>query len=72
MNFTEQIGRPAMFLLIDFATAFDFATDFGFISLQFMSKDLEFFNFDEDIKSWIKNFYNNIQSCVTVNGHLSE
>ena len=33
---------------------------------------LNFFNFGNDFKQWIKVFYKNIQSCVIVNGHLSE
>jgi hypothetical protein len=36
INFTEQNGRPAMLLFIDFAT------DFDSISWQFMSKVLDF------------------------------
>ena len=31
-----------------------------------------FFNFCEDFKNWIKVFYKNVQSCVIVNGHLSD
>ena len=33
---------------------------------------LVFFNFGNDFKQWIKVFYKNLQSCVIVNGHLSE
>ena len=37
------------------------------LSEKFMEKCLTFFNFKENIKSWIKTFYNNIKSTVIVN-----
>lgn len=66
MCYTEQNKCPSMLLLIDFATAFDS------VSWKFMAQVLDFFNFGKDIKSWINMFYKDIQSCVTVNGHLSD
>jgi Reverse transcriptase (RNA-dependent DNA polymerase) len=66
MTYTEQAKAPGMLLLIDFAAAFDS------LSWDFLSKVLDFFKFGEDIKSWIKLFYYNILSCITINGHLSE
>ena len=33
---------------------------------------MDFFNFGEDFKNWIKLFYKNILPCVIVNGHLSD
>jgi hypothetical protein len=66
MYYTERNNIPGMLLLIDFATAFDS------ISWSFMFKVLKFFNFGEDISKWIRLFYKNIQSCVIINGHLSD
>ena len=37
-----------------------------------MYKVLHFFNFGENFIKWIRLFYSNIVSCVTVNGHLSD
>ena len=55
-----------MLLLLDFATAFDS------LAWSFMYKVLHFFNFGENFIKWIRLFYSNIVSCVTVNGHLSD
>ena len=33
---------------------------------------MDFFNFGKSIKGWIHLFYNRTESCVIVNGHLSE
>ena len=64
IDFTEK--KNGMLLLIDFEKAFDpVSWDFLFDVLDF------FFNFCEDFKNWIQVFYKNIQSCVIVNGHLS-
>ena len=57
---------PGMILLLDFATAFDS------LSWKFMHYVLELFNFGPNIILWIKLFYTNIVSCVTVNGTLSD
>jgi hypothetical protein len=37
-----------------------------------MFEVLKFFNFGENFINWIKLFYNNIQSCININGHLSD
>ena len=55
-----------MFLLLDFSTAFDS------ISWDFMFKALTYFNFVDQLISWINLFYTNIESCVIINGHLSD
>ena len=55
-----------MLLLIDFEKAFDS------VSWDFLFKTLDFFNFGNDFKKWVKIFYKNSQSCVIVNGHLSD
>ena len=42
------------------------------MALTFIQKILEFYNFSYLFIEWVKLFYNNIVSCVTVNGHLSD
>ena len=37
-----------------------------------MKKTLEAFNFGESFINWINVFYNDSQSCVYNNGHMSE
>ena len=55
-----------MLVLIDFEKAFDS------VSWDFLFKVLNLFQFGESFQKWVKMFYKNIQSCVIVNGHLSE
>jgi len=64
--YTEKHNMPGLLLLIDFAAAFDT------VSWNFMYKVLEFFNFGPSIRRWVTLFYTNIESCVIVNGHMSE
>ena len=64
--YTEKHQIPGMLLLIDFASAFDT------VSWNFMFKVLTFFNFGSSFIQWIKTFYADIESCVIVNGHMSE
>ena len=52
--------------MIDFAAAFDT------VSWSFMTKVLEHFNFGTSIRKWISLFYTNTESCVIVNGHMSD
>ena len=66
IDYAEKNAIPGMLLLIDFEKAFDS------VSWDFLFDVLNFFNFGNDFKQWIKVFYKNIQSCVIVNGHLSE
>ena len=66
MFYTEKENLPGTILLLDFATAFDS------ISWVFMFTDLRYFNFGEDLIKWVKLFYKNIESCIVINGHLSE
>ena len=65
MFYTERNNLPGMLLLLDFATAFDS------ISWDFMFKALKYLHFGDQLISWIKLFYTNIESCV-INGHLSD
>ena len=64
--YTEKQNIPGMFLLLDFEKAFDS------VSWTFLMKTLDFFNFGNDIKTWIKTFYNNANACVSVNGQYSQ
>ena len=66
IDFIEKNDLPGMLLLIDFEKAFHS------VSWDFLFDVLDFFNFGEDFKTWIKVFYKNIQSCMIVNGHLSD
>ena len=64
--YTETEDIPGLLLLVDFHKAFDS------VSWEFIDKTLAFFNFGVEIRKWIKVFYNNISSCVQVNGQYSE
>lgn len=64
--YSEEYNIPGLLLLIDFASAFDT------LSWTFMRKVLELFNFWQSIQTWISLFYTNIESCVLVNGHMSD
>ena len=61
LNYGTIHQQNGILLLIDFEKAFDS------VAWSFMEKCLVFYNFKEDIKSWIKLFYNNIKSSVIVN-----
>ncbi|WP_419612126.1 RNA-directed DNA polymerase, partial [Thiolapillus sp.] len=64
--YTEKEEIPGLLLLIDFEKAFDS------ISWSFMQKCLNFFNFGPNVKKWIRTFYKNISTCVSVNGHYTK
>ena len=66
MYYTERNNIPGMIILLDFATAFES------LSWNFMHNVLELFNFGPNNIQWIKMFYTNSVSCVTVYGNLSD
>ena len=66
MFYTQKYNIPGLLLLIDFEKAFDS------IEWSFIDKVLNFYNFGRDLIKWIKTFYNNIESCCLINGHMSE
>lgn len=66
INYTEKQEIPGMLLLIDFEKAFDS------VSWEFLFTVLDFFEFGNSFVKWVQVFYKNIQSCVVVNGHLSD
>ena len=66
LNYTEEKKIPGLLLLIDYEKAFE-SVDWTFIN-----KTLRFLNFGNEIVQWINLFYKNINSCVIVNGKISE
>ena len=66
LHAAKQNNIPGMLLLIDFEKAFDS------VSWNFMHKTLQFFNFGNDMKTWIKLLYNGAQLCVIQNGIFSK
>ena len=65
MHYLDENDLSGLLLLIDFEKAFDS------ISWQFLQKTLDLFNFGQSIKTWIKTFYNDIESSVIQSGFLS-
>ena len=61
---TEQI--PGLLQLIDFEKAFDN------LSLSFLEKALNVFNFGPNIKQWVKAVYNLASSYIFLNCQLSQ
>ena len=66
LYFTEEENKPGLLLLIDFEKAFES------VSWTFINNVLDFFNFGVSFKKWINIFNRNVNSCVHINGHLSE
>ena len=66
LHYTEKVNVPCRLLLVDFEIAFDS------ISWSFINKALDFYNLGSSFKKWINLFDKNINSCVHINGHLSE
>ena len=66
MDYTKHNDIPGLLSLIDSEKAFDS------VSWEFMFKVLDFYNFGDSFKRYVKVFYKNIQSCVLVNGSESE
>jgi len=65
MNYTDLQNIPGLLLLVDFEKAFDS------VCHNFIFKTLDMFNFGESFKRWIRVFYNDTQSTVLVNGHMT-
>ena len=65
MNYTEINNIPGLLLLVDFEKAFDS------VSHEFIFKILDIMNVGDSFKKWIKVFYENAQSTVLVNGHMT-
>ena len=54
-----------------FITLVDFQKAFDTVEWSFLFDTLKVFNFGENFIKWIKLLYNNIFSCVSNNGYLS-
>ena len=65
MQYAEEQNIPGMLLLVDFEKAFDS------LSFKFIDNTLQFFNFGESIRKWIKTFQKNIKSTINQGGNLS-
>ena len=63
---SKQQQIPGLLLSIDFQQAFDS------ISWKFIHKVLDYFNFGQSIKRWIKLFQTGVQSCILQNGFMSD
>ena len=59
-------NKPGLIFFADFQKAFDS------IDHDYIFKVLNYFNFGNSFINWIKLFYNDAQSCVINNGHMSE
>jgi hypothetical protein len=66
MEYTTLKNEPGILLLIDFEKAFDS------IRWSFLFKCLKYFNIGDGFITWIKTIYNNTESTVTNNGHMSD
>ena len=64
--FSEKHQIPGLMLSIDMEKAFDS------VAWPFLFNALEYFNFGPDFIQWIKTLYNNISSCVAVNGQYTD
>ena len=64
MQYCKESNTDGLLLLVDFEKAFD--------SVSWAYKTLDFFNFSNNIKSWIKLFNNDVIAYVSQCGFLSE
>ena len=64
--FTKAENKPGIILSIDFEKAFDS------VNWNFLINTLKFLNFGQNIISYIKTVYNNIESTVINNGNTSK
>ena len=65
MKFANDKKKAWLILLIDFNKAFDS------ISHDFLTNALDLLGFGEDMREWIKIFFNTREANVIINGHLS-
>ena len=66
ISYLSLNNEPGLLLCLDFEKAFDS------LDWNFLHKVLNAFGFKHDICRWIKSFYTNIKSAVSVNGIVSE
>ena len=66
MEWTESEDNLALLITIDFEKAFD-CLEWVFLRYCMLE-----FNFSDFILRWVEKFYTDINSCVTINGHVTE
>jgi len=66
IHVSTQNNMKGYIVLLDFQKAFDS------VSISFLKKTLETFNFGPYFRQWIEVIYNGVSSCVTNNGHISD
>lgn len=66
LELSSRKNDPGIIVLIDFLKAFDS------ISWDFLHKTLDFFNFGEIFKSYVKILYSKPLCCIAINGHHTE
>lgn len=66
IEYLQSENKPGLLFFADFAKAFDS------LNHKFMLECIKSMNFGSDIQNWISLFYNDIQSLIINNGHLSE
>lgn len=66
MHYTKEENIPGLLLLVDFEKVIDS------LSWSFIQKALEFFNFGESIRNWIRLFHSDITAAVNQGGNISE
>lgn len=62
IDYAEEQEIPAILMSVDYEKAFDM------LEWSFINKTLNFFDFGEDFKRWIRILYTDITSCVVNNG----
>ena len=65
LHYTEKENIPGLIMLVDFEKAFDS------VSWSFIYRVLDFLNFGNNFKKWIKLFNTNIVASVNQCGFLS-
>jgi hypothetical protein len=66
MRTCEEQKINGLMINIDFEKAFDT------LDWEHLHKAMEYLNFPEQIIHWTKTIYNNIETCITNNGHISQ
>ena len=61
INYAAEQHIPGLLLFIDFDS----------LEWSFVNRTLEYFGFGPSLTTWIRTFYNNIESCVLNNGWSS-
>ena len=65
IEYAENENKPGLIFSIDFEKAFDS------VSWDYLDKCIDYFNFGDSFKQWVKLFINDISSCILNNGWSS-